>query len=142
MIDAVAEPKGKFWEGVETAGDYYDIIGGAICGTFVVVGLISVVAYRPWRRRIDRKRAIQQQGEQIEVDEEEAPESGHAESYVVSQFDNKSSGGPSGQPAKAGQRAGDSKDKGNTTEIEVQARRDLDNDEIRSFQNRHYDNTK
>jgi len=27
MIDAVAQPQGKFWEGVERAGDNYDVIG-------------------------------------------------------------------------------------------------------------------
>lgn len=31
-------------------------IGGAICGTFIVFGGLSVLLYKPWRRRIDRKR--------------------------------------------------------------------------------------
>lgn len=53
----VAEPEGRFWDGVERLGEKWDIVGGAICGTFVVCGLLSVVLYRPWRRRIDRKRA-------------------------------------------------------------------------------------
>lgn len=30
--------------------------GGAICGTFIVFGGLSVLLYKPWRRRIDRKR--------------------------------------------------------------------------------------
>jgi high-affinity nickel-transport protein len=30
--------------------------GGAICGTFVIFGGLSVILYKPWRRRIDRKR--------------------------------------------------------------------------------------
>ena len=30
--------------------------GGAICGSFVVLGGSSVLLYKPWRRRIDRKR--------------------------------------------------------------------------------------
>jgi high-affinity nickel-transport protein len=32
------------------------ISGGAICGTFVVFGGLSVILYKPWRRRIDKKR--------------------------------------------------------------------------------------
>jgi nickel/cobalt transporter (NiCoT) family protein len=58
LVLNVAEPEGKFWDGVGRAGDAYDIIGGAICGCFVLVGGISVLVYRPWRRRTDRKREI------------------------------------------------------------------------------------
>lgn len=47
----------QFWRGVETAGDYYDVIGGAICGSFVVIGVISVFCFKPWRRWVDRERA-------------------------------------------------------------------------------------
>jgi high-affinity nickel-transport protein len=47
---------GPFWEGVGIAGDNYDIIGGAICGSFLVFGGLSMVLYKPWRRRIDRAR--------------------------------------------------------------------------------------
>lgn len=47
----------KFWQGVQAAGDYYDVIGGAICGSFVVVGVVSVLCYRPWRKWVDRRRA-------------------------------------------------------------------------------------
>jgi high-affinity nickel-transport protein len=49
---------GPFWEGVATAGDNYDIIGGAICGSFLVFGGLSMILYRPWRRRIDRGRLV------------------------------------------------------------------------------------
>ncbi|KAF2008579.1 NicO-domain-containing protein [Aaosphaeria arxii CBS 175.79] len=52
----VAEPKGPFWDGVERLGEKWDIVGGAICGCFVVFGGLSVLLYKPWRRRIDRKR--------------------------------------------------------------------------------------
>ncbi|OKL61209.1 hypothetical protein UA08_03621 [Talaromyces atroroseus] len=41
---------GPFWHGVEIANDYYDAIGGGICGCFVIVGTMSVVCYKPWRR--------------------------------------------------------------------------------------------
>ncbi|OAL48228.1 NicO-domain-containing protein [Pyrenochaeta sp. DS3sAY3a] len=56
LILNVAEPHGKFWDGVERLGDAWDIVGGAICGAFVVFGGLSVLLYKPWRRRIDKKR--------------------------------------------------------------------------------------
>ncbi|KAL2005438.1 hypothetical protein VTN00DRAFT_2649 [Thermoascus crustaceus] len=55
LILNAAEPKGKFWDGVETAGEYYDVIGGSICGCFIIVGILSVFLYRPWRRWVDKK---------------------------------------------------------------------------------------
>ena len=55
--------KSQFWHGVEMAGEYYDVIGGAICGSFVVVGLVSVCCYRPWRRWVDRQRAALRTGD-------------------------------------------------------------------------------
>ena len=54
MILNVAKPTGSFWEGVETAGNYYDIIGGGICGCFIVFGLLSVALYNPWRRWVSK----------------------------------------------------------------------------------------
>ncbi|KAK4945702.1 hypothetical protein LTR10_015050 [Elasticomyces elasticus] len=56
MILNVATPKGKFWDGVEVAGDNYEIIGGSICASFVVFGGISVLCYKPWGRWVDRER--------------------------------------------------------------------------------------
>ncbi len=56
LIKNIAHPSGKFWDGIVVAGDYYDIIGGAICCSFNVVGALSVLIYKPWRRRIDRTR--------------------------------------------------------------------------------------
>ncbi|CAM1505116.1 Fc.00g107530.m01.CDS01 [Cosmosporella sp. VM-42] len=55
LIQNVAEPKGNFWDGVSAIGDHFDIIGGSICGVFVVVGLGSILAYKPWRRRMERR---------------------------------------------------------------------------------------
>ncbi|KAH8653197.1 high-affinity nickel-transport protein-domain-containing protein [Tricladium varicosporioides] len=49
---------GKFWDGVNAVGDRYDIVGGSICGTFVVIGGLSVICYKPWRRRVDRRREV------------------------------------------------------------------------------------
>jgi high-affinity nickel-transport protein len=57
LVQHVAEPDGSFWEGVGAIGDYYDIIGGCICGLFLLVGVGSVIVYRPWRTRMDRKAA-------------------------------------------------------------------------------------
>lgn len=54
LVLNVAEPEGSFWDGVEAIGDNFEIIGGSICGLFLVVGLGSVLVYRPWRRRINR----------------------------------------------------------------------------------------
>lgn len=50
LVLNVTEATGRFWDGVQTASDYYDAIGGGICGCFVVVGLSSVACYKPWRR--------------------------------------------------------------------------------------------
>ncbi|CAM6103077.1 unnamed protein product [Calypogeia fissa] len=60
LILYVAYPDGsynRFWNGVNRAGNNYDIIRGGICGIFVVVGLASVVVYRPWRRWVEAKQA-------------------------------------------------------------------------------------
>ncbi|RDA82714.1 hypothetical protein CP532_4847 [Ophiocordyceps camponoti-leonardi (nom. inval.)] len=56
LAQNVAHPQGPFWDGVTAVTDHFDAVGGGICALFVVVGLASVVAYRPWRRRIDRRR--------------------------------------------------------------------------------------
>ncbi|KAL4749237.1 hypothetical protein BDW72DRAFT_214201 [Aspergillus terricola var. indicus] len=55
LILNVAEPTGRFWDGVQTAGDYYDVIGGGICGAFLVFGILSVLIYKPWRRWIGKR---------------------------------------------------------------------------------------
>jgi high-affinity nickel-transport protein len=49
--------EGPFWDGVAVAGDHYDLLGGAICGSFLIFGALSVLLYQPWRRRIDRTRS-------------------------------------------------------------------------------------
>lgn len=50
MVYNVASPKGRFWDGVETAGEYYEVIGGSICACFLVFGGLSVFLYPYWRR--------------------------------------------------------------------------------------------
>lgn len=55
LAQNVANPSGKFWDGVSAIGDHFDIIGGSICGLFVIVGIGSVLFYGPWRRRMERR---------------------------------------------------------------------------------------
>ncbi|ODH46643.1 hypothetical protein GX48_07253 [Paracoccidioides brasiliensis] len=55
------EAKGRFWDGVETAGEYYDVIGGSICACFVLFGGLSVVVYPYWRRWIAQRR-VEEEG--------------------------------------------------------------------------------
>lgn len=55
LAQNVANPSGKFWDGVSVIGDHFDIIGGSICGLFVIVGIGSVLLYGPWRRRMERR---------------------------------------------------------------------------------------
>lgn len=49
---------GPFWDGVNSVGDHFDVIGGGICGGFVVFGAASVLLYKPWRRRYDRRSRV------------------------------------------------------------------------------------
>jgi high-affinity nickel-transport protein len=58
LVANVAEPQGPFWDGMDIVGEHFDIIGGAICGAFLVFGVLSVILYKPWRRRVDRKRNV------------------------------------------------------------------------------------
>ncbi|CZS97784.1 hypothetical protein WAI453_008829 [Rhynchosporium graminicola] len=68
LILNVAEPKGGFWDGVEKAGDHYDVIGGAICGSFVLAGVGSVLCYGTFRRAVDRRiRAREESDEGVVV---------------------------------------------------------------------------
>ena len=41
-----------FWDGVATAGDRYDVIGGTICGMFLVVAVGGWAGYKRWRKWI------------------------------------------------------------------------------------------
>lgn len=56
LIQNISEPEGKFWDGVEAIGDYFDVIGGCICLVFLVVGVGSILVYKPWRKRMEAKR--------------------------------------------------------------------------------------
>ncbi|KAJ6263194.1 hypothetical protein Dda_1755 [Drechslerella dactyloides] len=69
LILNVAEPTGKFWDGVERAGERYDVIGGAIVATFAVVGVASLLLYKPWRRAFERKRETFVAAREVDADE-------------------------------------------------------------------------
>ncbi|KAI0006902.1 NicO-domain-containing protein [Xylariaceae sp. FL0662B] len=56
LAQNVAEPEGDFWDGLSEIGDHFDIIGGSICALFLVVGIGSVIIYKPWRSRMERRR--------------------------------------------------------------------------------------
>ncbi|ORY05190.1 high-affinity nickel-transport protein-domain-containing protein [Clohesyomyces aquaticus] len=87
----VAEPEGRFWDGVERVGESWDIVGGAICGTFVLGGIIGVLLYKPWRICIDRKRALRAQFlpmPQTLNTEAERGETGHDDSKGTSKKGN------------------------------------------------------
>lgn len=55
LIQNVCDLEGGFWDLIEAIGDHFDIIGACICGMFLVIGIGSVVVYRPWRRRIEQR---------------------------------------------------------------------------------------
>jgi high-affinity nickel-transport protein len=70
---------GPFRDGVNSIGDHFDVIGGGICGAFVVFGAASVLLYKPWSRRYDRRshvflvQAVELQTIDVkEMDEKEA----------------------------------------------------------------------
>ncbi|CRK22027.1 hypothetical protein BN1723_012544, partial [Verticillium longisporum] len=55
LIQNVGDLEGGFWDAIEAIGDHFDVIGACICGLFVIIGIGSVVVYRPWRRRANRQ---------------------------------------------------------------------------------------
>ncbi|EEH07657.1 high-affinity nickel transporter [Histoplasma capsulatum G186AR] len=61
LILNVTEATGRFWNGVEVAGEYYDVIGGSICGCFILVGGLSVLVYPSWRRWVAQRHELQDQ---------------------------------------------------------------------------------
>jgi nickel/cobalt transporter (NiCoT) family protein len=67
----VTDGHGRFWDGVAAAGDDYEIIGGAICGSFIVVGAASVLCYKPWRRRVEERRRVRDQMNGVNPDSPE-----------------------------------------------------------------------
>ncbi|KAK0126981.1 hypothetical protein ONS96_006544 [Cadophora gregata f. sp. sojae] len=92
LILNVAEPTGRFWDGVEKAGDNYDIIGAAICGSFVVAGVGSVVFYGTFRKAVDRrirKREEREAQEGVMVDGDR-----DGDAVIVDEGERRSEAGP------------------------------------------------
>ncbi|KAG9254329.1 high-affinity nickel-transport protein-domain-containing protein [Emericellopsis atlantica] len=67
LVQNVAKPHGRFWDGVEAIGDNFDIVGGCICGAFLLVGIGSIILYKPWRRQADADE-LRNEGEAGTVD--------------------------------------------------------------------------
>ena len=61
LIYNIREPEGRFWDGVQWLSDRYDIVGGVICASFVVVGVGGVVIGSIVRKRRRRRRAAVQE---------------------------------------------------------------------------------
>ena len=57
LVQNVAKPQGSFWDGLSAISDHFEIVGASIVGVFVLAGVGSVLIYRPWRRRMERRRA-------------------------------------------------------------------------------------
>lgn len=83
LILNAAEPTGKFWDGVEKVGEYYDVIGGCIVALFLVGAVAGVLCYKPWRRWIEERG---RRGEEWFVGEGEGMGSG-AERTVDTEVD-------------------------------------------------------
>lgn len=113
MIQNVAEPEGKFWDGVETAGDYYDVIGGSICGLFLICGLLSVVLYKPWRRWVSKRH-----GRADIVDEEGSLDS---DAEGISRTGGDISTAAAERTLQEDSAAAEDLGKGSTTQVSVQA---------------------
>ncbi|KAG6033519.1 hypothetical protein E4U41_006899 [Claviceps citrina] len=67
LVQNVAEPQGPLWDGLSAVADHFDIIGGSICGLFLLVAIVSTVLYRPWRRRIERRDAASMAAEEERI---------------------------------------------------------------------------
>ena len=58
-------PTGRFWDGMSAIENNFDIVGGSICGVFVLVGIGSVILYRPWRKHMEcRSHGILEPGDE------------------------------------------------------------------------------
>ncbi|KAI1325223.1 NicO-domain-containing protein [Xylariaceae sp. FL0255] len=58
LVQNVASPEGKFWDGLTAIGDNFEIVGASIVGVFIFAGVGSVLVYGPWRRRMERRSII------------------------------------------------------------------------------------
>ena len=62
LIYNIRQPEGQFWDGVQWLNDHYDIIGGVICGTFLLLGIIIFITAKILRKQ-SRNRARHDQSE-------------------------------------------------------------------------------
>jgi nickel/cobalt transporter (NiCoT) family protein len=86
LAQNIAEPEGSFWDGVSAIGDNFEIIGGSICGLFLVVGVGSVIVYKPWRRSMERRRVQRIPSDDVEDQagpEDEPAQLGHPQLISV-----------------------------------------------------------
>ncbi|KAI0180098.1 Ni2+-Co2+ transporter transition metal uptake transporter [Hypoxylon sp. FL1284] len=88
LVEATAGPDedagedgGPFWDGLDALQDRFDVVGGAICGLFLVAGVASAVAYGPWRRRMERRRRRRRREAAVTSpsDERVLPDAGEAD---------------------------------------------------------------
>lgn len=71
LIQNLWDLEGGFWDFIEAIGDSFDIIGACICGLFLAIGISSVIVYRPWRRRVERRLHADRRVEAVGADEEQ-----------------------------------------------------------------------
>ncbi|KAH7229730.1 high-affinity nickel-transport protein-domain-containing protein [Fusarium oxysporum] len=55
LIQNVADPQGRFWDGVSSVGDHFDIVGGSICGVFLIHLVSPSIASMSERKSQDPK---------------------------------------------------------------------------------------
>jgi len=58
LIYNIANPTGRFWDGVAWLGDHYDIMGGVICGAFLILGIGGVIVGKIVRSRRRKQRQL------------------------------------------------------------------------------------
>lgn len=85
LILNVTDATGKFWDGVQVAGDYYDAIGGGICGCFIIFGGLSVLVYKPWRRWMDQRHGKNTVNDEERYGDEDSNYHAGSEGAIVSE---------------------------------------------------------
>jgi high-affinity nickel-transport protein len=58
LIYNITSPTGKFWDGVQWISDRYDIVGGVICGAFILIGISGIIIGKQVRKRRKHRREI------------------------------------------------------------------------------------
>src|SRR5271169_2740562 len=56
LIYNIREPTGPFWDGVQWINDRYDIVGGVICGAFLIIGIGGAIIGKLIRDKRKRNR--------------------------------------------------------------------------------------